>query len=113
MLRKFIVFFSFIVLTYSHAESMKEDYPIDLLHQAGEYLIYHCERKHYACVNKRSFDDCAEERTKVLENQKEEKLPCYRLIKFDDKVSCVKANYKAVDSLELKRFCYRNKALKN
>lgn len=97
----FLIFFTGI----SQGEILKSDYQIDLKYNAGEYLIYDCLKKHYACVDKDSNKNCLDERQEALV-LKGPLLPCSPLKKFDDKVACVKGHYKAVDSMALKRFCY-------
>lgn len=86
-------------------ESRKTDYQIDWKYKGGEYLIYDCERIHYACVNIDGFQNCKEERNYAVET-KAPKYPCVPLKKYEDKKSCVKKNYEVVDRNVVKRFCY-------
>jgi hypothetical protein len=88
-----------------YAESIKTDYKMDWKYSAGEYLIYDCERKHFACIDKSSQENCVEERAFALA-QKLPSLPCAPLKKYTDKTACVHENYKVVDINALKRFCY-------
>ena len=81
------------------------DYKIDWKYNAGEYLIYDCERRNYACVNMEGNANCIEERNFAIET-KESSYPCAPLAKFSDKKSCVLKNYKIVDINALRRFCY-------
>ena len=81
------------------------DYEINWKYKAGEYLIYDCERRHYACVNHEGNSNCLEERNFAIK-KKLNNYPCAPLAKFDDKKSCVEKNYKIVDIDAPKRFCY-------
>lgn len=83
----------------------KQDYPLDWKYHAGEYLIYDCERAHYACVNKEGNDNCREERSEAIE-KKLPQYPCAPLKKFENKKECVKENYHIQDIGAKKRFCY-------
>lgn len=87
------------------AENKKSDFKIDWKYMAGEYLIFDCERNHYACVNVSGFDNCQEERNFAI-GKKLAAYPCAPLKKFPNKKSCVLKNYETVDILALKRFCY-------
>lgn len=86
-------------------ESRNPDFQIDWKYKAGEYLIYDCERSHYACVNLDGFNNCSEERNFAIE-KKSAFYPCAPFKKFADKKSCVEKNYKVVDVGAIKRFCY-------
>ena len=88
-----------------YAQSRKTDYKIDWKYNAGEYFIYDCERKNYACVNLEGNTNCLEERNFAIE-KKETSYPCAPLGKFNDKKSCVEKSYKIVDINALRRFCY-------
>ncbi|MDO9181697.1 MAG: hypothetical protein Q7U04_04775 [Bacteriovorax sp.] len=81
------------------------DYKIDWKYNAGEYLIYDCERKHFACVNATGNDNCVEERRYALVT-KAAVYPCAPLKKFKNKKECVENNYKIVELDAPKRFCY-------
>ena len=83
----------------------ESDYRIDAKYWAGEYFIYDCERKHYACVTQESNNNCIEERNIAI-GKKTNFYPCAPLSKFADKKSCVEASYKTVDRNLFKRFCW-------
>lgn len=83
----------------------KIDYQIDWKYKAGEYLIFDCERSHFACVNIDGDDNCREERKFAMEKMASS-YPCAPLKKFKDKKSCVEKSYQLVDLNALKRFCY-------
>jgi hypothetical protein len=87
------------------AQSRKTDYQIDWQYKAGQYLIYDCERRHYACVDLDGNSNCEEERSFAIE-KKATIYPCAPLSKFANKKSCVEKNYKIVDINALRRFCY-------
>ena len=86
----------------------REEYQLDWKYRAGEYLIYDCERSHYACVSKDGQNNCLEERKFALES-KSDKYPCTPLKKFDDKKSCIQKGYQLVDVNAIKRFCFPKK----
>lgn len=83
----------------------KIDYQIDWKYKAGEYLIFDCERSHFACVNSDGDDNCREERNFAME-KRASRYPCAPLKKFKDKKSCIEKSYQLVDLNALKRFCY-------
>jgi len=87
------------------SQDRKTQYQIDFKYKAGDYLIFNCERKHYACVNLDGFQNCTEERRRALSN-KATNLSCAPLKKFNDKKLCVEKNYQLVDINAIKRFCY-------
>lgn len=87
------------------AANKKSDYKIDWKYSAGQYLIYDCDRNHYACVDVSGFDNCQEERNFAI-GKKLTNYPCAPLKKFSDKSACVIKSYEVVDNMALKRFCY-------
>jgi hypothetical protein len=97
----FIILFS---LSWT-ASFAKDEYLIDWKYHAGEYLIYDCEREHYACVDIDGNANCLEERNFAKE-KKFSSLTCAPLKKFKNKKECVEENYKVVDIGAKKRFCY-------
>lgn len=98
--------FLFLFCTFNTAFAV-ENYLIDWHYHAGAYLIYDCEREHYACVDLDANDNCREERNFAKE-KKLPMLPCAPLKKFENKILCVEENYKVVDLGAKKRFCYPN-----
>ncbi len=110
------LFLSFLLFIFSmnlFAETEQEkisenkisDYKIDLKYIAGEYLLYDCEKSHYACVSVVGFLNCQENRkseTKV----KAKSFSCAPLEKFATKKICLEKSYKIVDLNAPKRFCY-------
>ena len=87
------------------AESRESNYQIDWKYKSGEYLIYDCERRHYACVNIDGDNNCREERKFAIET-KAATYPCASLAKYKNKKLCVEKNYQVVDTTSLHRFCY-------
>lgn len=86
-------------------DTRKTDYQINWKYKGGEYLIFDCERDHYACVNADGFQNCQEERNFAIEI-KAPKYPCVAFKKYDSKKLCVVKNYEVVERNVLKRFCY-------
>ena len=86
-------------------ESPKSVYKIDTKYFAGKYLIYDCEKKHYACVDSVGNSRCKELRISAIES-KAQIYPCAPLSTNPDKKSCVEKSYKFVESNANKRFCY-------
>jgi len=56
-------------------------------YEAGPYLIYDCKNKHWVCVLKSYFDECASVRNKE-QLDKIEKLSCAPVEEFLNKKSC-------------------------
>lgn len=85
-------------------KDFKSDYRIDEKYSGGKYLIFNCEKSHFACVDYYSFLNCAEERKQAF-NKKSTVLPCAPLLKLEDKTFCIKKNYELVYLNAAKRFC--------
>lgn len=98
----FLLFISSLQIV--HAERA-ENFQMDWKYTGGKYLIFDCERSHYACVNKEGQDNCLEERKYALEI-KAKSYPCAPLRVFSDQVACIKESYKIVDIGANKRFCF-------
>jgi hypothetical protein len=111
MIRPLFLLFTFSLNCFGQgdselmAEMRKNNYQIDWKYNAGEYLIFDCDRNHYACVNDEGNNNCLEERKFAIET-KEIKYPCAPLKKFSDKKTCVKKNYQIVDLNAIRAFCY-------
>jgi hypothetical protein len=104
----FLTFLTFKSLAQSGPEGIESSrgaYKIDTRYFAGKYLIYDCERKHYACVDLAGHSKCKEMRQSSIEN-KSKLYPCAPLSAFDDKKSCVEKSYNLVELNTAKRFCY-------
>lgn len=83
----------------------KSDYAINTSYRGGEYLIYDCKGKYYTCVDDTSYDACKIKR-KDSKDKNELKYACAPLKKFKDKEECLAYNYKAIEAVSVKRFCY-------
>lgn len=84
-------------------------YPmISLNYRMGSYLIYDCEDKHYACVDKESYDKCRNWRDKAIYNV-EEFMPCAPLAVYKKLKECKKAHYQSMQRPVFNKFCYRTK----
>lgn len=83
----------------------KSNYQLDSRYKGGEFLIFQCSQGFYACVDQDGYDNCTEKR-QAAKKDKAEVYPCAPLKKFEDKKSCLRANYGAVESVAKKRFCY-------
>ncbi|MFA6237545.1 MAG: hypothetical protein WC635_09485 [Bacteriovorax sp.] len=108
---KLILIFFFSINCFSQSKqevlesSQRVDYQIDWKYKSGNYLIFDCERSHYACVTKDGDDNCREERNFAIE-KKLPTYPCAPLRKFTTKATCMIKNYEVVDTQALRRFCY-------
>ena len=104
----FLIFLSCKVFAQSGNDviaSPKGVYRIDGNYLAGKYLIYDCEKKHYACVDSDGNSRCKELRSDAIAS-KAQIYPCAPLSAYADKKSCVEKNYKFIESNANKRFCY-------
>ncbi len=102
----------FLLLTLSSSvinvednSTKKLEYQIDDRYKAGEYLIYDCQKQHFACVNKDGYSRCGMARTKSRES-KQTQYDCAPLKIFQNKKSCVLTNYDVVERNAWKRFCF-------
>jgi hypothetical protein len=107
---KLVFLFFFISSSFGHElkdepiQDPKAGFKIDRKYYGGEYLIYNCEKGHFACVDSSSFLNCKNGRKLALENKKLI-LPCAPLEKFKDKILCVQKNYELVHLNAVKGFC--------
>lgn len=98
----------FLILLFSKnsfSEGKSGNYQIDVKYSAGEYFIYDCESRHYACVDLDGNNSCKEKRNYAIKNKASD-YACAPLEKFSDKKTCVEKSYKIVDLNALRRFCY-------
>ncbi len=70
----------------------------------GEFLIYNCDLKHFACVNKDSFKLCANKRRNSKEF-KQKGQSCRPIRSFKDQASCFTAQYKVSQKTSMENFC--------
>lgn len=82
-----------------------EEYPLDDRYKAGKFLIYDCQKKHYACVNQDGNNSCIERREEGKVKNTQE-YDCAPLKSFQDKKSCLLKNYEVVEMNAWKRFCF-------
>lgn len=99
-----------VILSVEAAETpaknfRKEDYPLDDKYKGGPYLIYDCERKHYACVDVDGHELCKTARQKSID-EKAKEYACAPLKMFDEKTKCVLKNYEVMERNAWKRFCF-------
>ncbi len=87
------------------ANFRKEDYPLDDKYKGGPYLIYDCERKHYACVDVDGHELCKTARQKSID-EKTKEYACAPLKIFDEKKKCIIKNYEVMERNAWKRFCF-------
>lgn len=70
----------------------------------GEYLIYDCKDKHFACVNIDSFKLCTQWRDEDKEERRR-KLRCAPLTQFETQEKCFEAQYQQIYNQKLKLVC--------
>ncbi|MGE3610934.1 MAG: hypothetical protein AB7I27_15190 [Bacteriovoracaceae bacterium] len=73
-------------------------------YDAGAYLIYDCEEKHWTCVLESHFNLCEEDRKEDLENKKKD-LRCAPIGAFPNKRSCFQRQLYMVSNNFGDRFC--------
>ncbi|MCK5074349.1 MAG: hypothetical protein KAQ98_13045 [Bacteriovoracaceae bacterium] len=73
-------------------------------YDAGNYLIYDCIGRHFACVNGKSFRWCklARKKSKILDRAV---FACAPLKKFESLKECSKKQYELIHSMPSKIFC--------
>lgn len=101
---KFFFLLIFSSLQLAHAERA-ENFQMDRKYSGGKFLIFDCEKSHYACVSKEGQESCLLERAQAIE-AKAKSYPCAPLRAFSDQLSCVKEQYKTVEAGANKRFCF-------
>lgn len=72
-------------------DKMGDDIRISRFYRRGPYLIYDCKGKHFACVIKENFENCAERRKKAKIWNKSG-LACVPLKKFENRLNCEKTH---------------------
>lgn len=81
---------------------------LNILYSQGEYLAYDCRKRHFACINKESFEFCAERR-EIAKGREFFQFPCAPLKRFETQEKCFEVQLKMIASLRRKDFC-RNPA---
>jgi len=87
-------------------EKARENYSIDSRYKAGNYLIYNCYFRHYACVDFDGSVACNQER-KEAQFEGLHNYPCAFLKTFKSKEECIHKNYDVEYRNALVRFCFK------
>ena len=71
----------------------------------GSYLLYDCEDRHYACVDKSDFITCQAKRKVTLREGVDFRFNCAPLKKFDTAVLCIKNIYHLQSRVRYMEIC--------
>jgi len=74
----------------------------------GSFLIYDCEKGHFACVNQVSFYKCEEQRSEDIEENRP-RLRCSPFKMFKEYQDCTAMNYKKMHNQLPKLYCVHPK----
>jgi len=79
-------------------------------YKQGEFLIYDCKGRYFACVNDLSYENCRKKREQDVED-KRSILSCAPLKKFNNQKECFKEQYEQIHQPKNKIFCvnFKNK----
>jgi len=88
-------------------KTLREQDIISKKYRRGPYFIYDCMDRHFACIDKDSYDTCKKDRDKMIE-KKAHIFPCAPIKKFEDHDACKKSHYKQMHNLVPKDFCINN-----
>lgn len=110
------VVFLFLLITQGWADSgPKElagfDAAADVITEdtiAGSWLIYNCQERHWTCVIKEDFDECAEKRDRDKVKRKK-RLRCAPLGEFPTKKSCFQRQLYMVGQNHGSRVCVNDR----
>ena len=97
--------------SFVHENILENEYPISKDYSRGRYLIYDCQGKFFACVNKRSFDLCDEKRNKNIDELLFI-LSCAPLRKFKDLQICYSEQIKQINRPQVQFFCFNPKIVR-
>jgi hypothetical protein len=97
--------------TITEMERIRKEPRISTDFSRGEYLIYDCRNRNYACVNVTSFAYCRKLRDDGYK-QKKMMLPCAPLKEFESQDECFKEHYKLMHKIAAKPFCQNSKNAK-
>ncbi|MCO4795378.1 MAG: hypothetical protein KC493_16785 [Bacteriovoracaceae bacterium] len=86
----------------------QQEYRLSLKWRRGEYLIYDCRKRHFACVSKNSSKRCRKERDESFRSN-DTVLKCAPLKKYKEVVDCEKDQKKFIDKITNKKFCLNYK----
>ena len=84
----------------------EEKSQISNIYLSGNHLIYDCIKKHFACVDAQSFNNCYELRIRAISYKEHKKLPCAPLKKFKIQKECHDQQYILQRRRRAKKFCY-------
>lgn len=76
-------------------------------YEAGEFLIYDCEEKHWTCVLESYYQDCQAKRAKDLENPNSYDHTCVPVETFPNKRACFQRQLFLVTNNYSQRFCQK------
>ena len=75
------------------AEPYRPSVRISRKYYEGEFLIYDCKSRHFACVNELSYERCKIARKEGLDSKAERVLECAPLRVFSNFTSCAQEQY--------------------
>jgi hypothetical protein len=75
------------------------------VYEAGPYLIYDCQARHWACVIREQFDECVAQREQDTFEFKMH-LSCGHFEEFPDYLSCSKRQLFMISNNYSNRFCW-------
>ncbi|MBI2521189.1 MAG: hypothetical protein HYV97_12250 [Bdellovibrio sp.] len=75
------------------AEPYRQSTRISRKYSEGEFLIYDCQSRHFACVDEASYQRCKSERKTGLDTKASRVLPCAPLKFFSKFADCTKKQY--------------------
>ena len=71
-------------------ESLKKFRPISKKYAQGKYLLYDCEKRHFACVDEDSFKRCEKSRN-LIDITKFDFFPCIAINQYERFKDCILA----------------------
>jgi hypothetical protein len=114
---KMVLIIEAIILTFNlafcqeqnHQKDQKDEIGVRLSkdYTLGQYLIYDCKRKFFACVNLASYDYCEKERQSLfkLGLKKGTFTPCAPFKRFDSILDCQKEQVIQIEKTRTYPFC--------
>lgn len=97
--------------TLSEMERIRKEPRISSDFSRGEFLIYDCRSRNFACVNETSFQKCRTLRDNGYKNKKM-LLPCAPLKELGSQKECFKKHYELIHNQSPKAFCQNTKNAK-
>lgn len=82
----------------------RPEFLISPIYRNGEHLIYDCKKRHFACVNKESFEYCQRKRKEAFV-LRYKYLPCVPLKKFKTQTKCYQKQIDIIGQIPNKKFC--------